>query len=355
MTSQPSDHHLIAGRGAAANPTNRFEKISYDRDIDCDEPPDSRIATEYFKDASRSILVTNDSPDIPFRTSLNVYRGCEHGCVYCFARPTHEYLGLSSGLDFESRIFVKQDAPILLRKELAKRTYAPQVVVVSTATDCYQPIERKLLLTRKCLEVFEDFRNPVAIITKNRLVTRDVDILVKMNAYQGVEVNISLTTMDASVARIMEPRASSPEHRLAAINELSKAGIPVHVLIAPVVPGITDHEIPNLIRQAKEAGAWSAGYIVLRLPYAVKDLFVKWLEDHFPQRKNKVLNRIRSLRGGKLYDSQWGKRMSGEGVFADEYRQLFSIAVRKAGIPQRETLLSTLSFRNAGDRQITFL
>ncbi|MBL8012320.1 MAG: radical SAM protein, partial [Candidatus Omnitrophica bacterium] len=227
--------------------------------------------------------------------------------------------------------------------------------VVSTATDCYQPIERKLLLTRKCLEVFEDFRNPVAIITKNRLVTRDVDILVKMNAYQGVEVNISLTTMDASVARIMEPRASSPEHRLAAINELSKAGIPVHVLIAPVVPGITDHEIPNLIRQAKEAGAWSAGYIVLRLPYAVKDLFVKWLEDHFPQRKNKVLNRIRSLRGGKLYDSQWGKRMSGEGVFADEYRQLFSIAVRKAGIPQRETLLSTLSFRNAGDRQITFL
>lgn len=352
MKSQPYDHHLIPGRGAAGNPANRFEKISYERDLDCDEPPDSRIPTEYFKDTSRSVLVANDSPDVPFRTSLNVYRGCEHGCVYCFARPTHEYFGLSSGLDFESRIFVKEEAPVLLRKELAKRSYEPQVVVVSTITDCYQPIERKLQLTRRCLEVFEDFRNPVAIITKNRLVTRDIDILSKMNSYQGIEVNVSLTTLDADLARVMEPRASSPEHRLLAIEEISKAGIPVHVLMAPIVPGLTDHEMPSLIKRAKDAGALSAGYLVLRLPHAVKDLFVQWLEDHFPQRKNKILNRIRSLRGGKLYDSRWGKRMSGEGVFADEYRQLFSIAVRKAGMPQRETVLSTSSFRNVGDAQM---
>lgn len=352
MASQPFDHHLIPGRGAAGNPVNRFEKISYERDLD-DEPYEARIPTEYFKDISRSVLVTNDSPDIPFRTSLNVYRGCEHGCVYCFARPTHEYFGLSSGLDFESRIFVKEDAPALLRKELSKRSYQPQVVVISSVTDCYQPIERKLELTRKCLEVFEDFRNPVAMITKNRMVTRDIDLFKTMNLYQGIEVNISLTTWDADLARVMEPRASSPEHRLAAIEELSKAGIPVHVLIAPLVPGLTDHEMPNLIQRAKDAGALSAGYVVLRLPYAVKDLFVQWLDDHFPLKKNKVLNRIRSLRGGKLYDSQWGKRMSGEGIFADEYRQLFSMAVRKAGMPQISTVLSTAHFRKADDTQMT--
>ncbi len=190
MTNQHFDHKLILGRGAAGNPVNRFEKISYERDPENDQPADLRIAMEYFKDTSRTVLVTNDSPDIPFNMSLNVYRGCEHGCVYCFARPTHEYFGLSSGLDFESRIFVKEEAPGLLRKELARRSYHPQVIVVSTVTDCYQPIERKLQLTRQCLEVLEDFRNPVAIITKNRLVTRDIDVFKKMHSYQGIEVNI---------------------------------------------------------------------------------------------------------------------------------------------------------------------
>lgn len=347
------DHPAMRGRGASGNPVNRFERIIYERDDECDPQDAPLLTTQYYKDTSRSVLVTNDSPDIPFTTSLNVYRGCEHGCIYCFARPTHEYLGLSSGLDFESRIFVKEDAPVLLRKELSKRSYHPQVIVVSAVTDCYQPIERKLELTRRCLEVCEDFRNPVSIITKNRLVTRDIDVLKKMNDYQGIAVNVSLTTLDPDLARVMEPRASCPEHRLAAIEELSSAGIPVHVLVAPVVPGLTDHEMPALIRRARQAGATGAGYIVLRLPYAVKDLFVQWLEDHFPERKNKVLNRIRSLRGGKLYDSQWGKRMRGEGIFADEYRKLFEIALRKADMPRRSSGLSISSFRRADDQQMT--
>lgn len=346
------DHTLIQGRGAAGNPVNRFEKIAYERDEDCDPEDLPALSTEYYKDTSKSIIMTNDSPDLPFEASLNVYRGCEHGCVYCFARPTHEYLGLSSGLDFESRIFVKEEAPRLLRKELAKPSWKPKVVVVSSVTDCYQPIERKLGLTRQCLEVLLDFHNPVAMITKNRLVTRDIDIFKRMNGYHGITINISVTTLDADLARVMEPRASSPSHRIAAIEELSSAGIPVNVMVAPIVPGLTDHEMPAILKRAKEAGAQSAGYVVLRLPYAVKDLFVQWLEDHFPERKNKVLNRIRSLRGGKLYDSTWGKRMKGEGIFADEIRNLFEVSVRKAGMNRRLNTLSTASFRNAGDKQM---
>lgn len=346
------DHATVQGRGASGNPVNRFERIIYERDEECDPADVPKLATEYYKDTSRSIIITNDSPDIAFEASINIYRGCEHGCVYCFARPTHEYLGLSSGLDFESRIFVKEDAPLLLRKELAKPGWKPQVLVLSSVTDCYQPIERKLGLTRQCMEVLLDFRNPVALITKNRLITRDIDLFKKMNAYHGVAVNISLTTLNADVARRMEPRASSPDHRLAAIRELSEAGIPVNVLVAPVVPGLTDHELPSIIKAAREAGAQSAGYIVLRLPYAVKDLFVQWLEDHFPDRKNKVVNRIRSLRGGKLYDSTWGKRMKGEGIFADEICKLFEVAVRKAGMNMKFSALSIDAFRNTGDKQM---
>lgn len=348
----PFDHTLIQGRGASGNPANRFERIRYERDEECDPAEKPTLSTEYYKDTSKSIIITNDSPDVAFEASINIYRGCEHGCVYCFARPTHEYLGLSSGLDFESRIFVKEDAPQLLRKELAKSAWKPMVLAVSSVTDCYQPIERQLGLTRQCLEVLLDFRNPVALITKNRLITRDIDLLKQMRDYHCVSVNISLSTLNADVARVMEPRASSPEHRLAAIEELASAGISVNVLVAPVVPGLTDHELPSIIKAAAKAGARSAGYIVLRLPYAVKDLFVQWLEDHFPERKNKVINRIRSLRGGKLYDSTWGKRMSGEGVFADEIRKLFEVSLRKAGINRRVSTLSTDSFRNAGDKQM---
>jgi DNA repair photolyase len=346
------DHTLINGRGASGNPVNRFERIKYERDQTDDDGAGCLIGTEYFKDASRSVISKNDSPDIPFKASLNIYRGCEHGCVYCFARPTHEYIGLSCGLDFESRIFVKQDAPRLLREELAHPRWKPQVIALSSITDCYQPIERKLEITRECLKVLLDFRNPVSVITKNKLITRDIDIFKQMHEYSGIEVNISLTTLDGDLARLMEPRASTPDYRLLAIHELSQAGIPVNVLIAPIVPGLTDHELPSLMMNARKAGAQSAGYIVLRLPYAVKDLFVQWLEDHFPDRKNKVINRIRSLRGGKLYDPTWGKRMSAEGVFADGYRKLFEMAIRKTGLNQKSSGLSVEFFRNAADTQM---
>lgn len=346
------DQTLVHGRGTSINPANRFERISYERYFEDDKCPERLISTEFFKDTSRSLIVTNDSPDIPFKASMNIYRGCEHGCVYCFARPTHEYFGLSCGLDFESRIFVKQDAPRLLRNELSHSRWEPQVIALSSNTDCYQPIERKFQITRECLKVLLDFRNPVSIITKNKLITRDIDLFKQMNEYAGVEVNISLTTLDKELARLMEPRASSPENRLAAISELSQAGIPVNVLVAPVVPGLTDHELPSIVMNARKAGAQGAGYIVLRLPHAVKDLFIKWLADHFPQRKHKVLNRIRSIRGGKLYDPAWGKRMSAEGVFADGYAKLFDIAVRKAGMNLDQSALSTKAFRNASDPQL---
>ena len=348
------DHKLINGRGASGNPINRFERIIYARDEECD-PADAPLpTTEYYKDTSKSIISTNDSPDICFEASLNPYRGCEHGCIYCYARPTHEYLSLSSGLDFESKIFVKEDAPRLLRKELSHPKWEPKVLVMSGVTDCYQPIERKLGITRRCLEVLLDFRNPAVLITKNRLIARDIDILKQMAEYDGVVANLSVTTFNADLARVMEPRASSPMHRLTAIEELSKAGIPVNVMVAPIIPGLTDHEIPSIIKRAYEAGAQSAGYTVLRLPYAVKDLFERWLGDHFPERKNKVLNRLRSLRDGKLNDSRWGKRMSGEGIFADEIAKLFEVAVRKSGMKPRFRSLSVQSFRNVEEKQLKF-
>lgn len=347
------DHKHINGRGASGNPMNRFERIIYTLDEECD-PADAPLpTTEYYKDTSKTIISTNDSPDIGFEASLNPYRGCEHGCIYCYARPTHEYLGLSSGLDFESKIFVKEDAPRLLRKELVSPKWEPKVLVMSGVTDCYQPIERKLEITRRCLEVLLDFRNPVVLITKNRLIARDVDLFKQMAEYDGVVANISLTTLNADLARVMEPRASSPSHRLAAIEELSRAGVPVNVMVAPIIPGLTDHEMPSIIKHAHDAGAQSAGYTVVRLPYAVKDLFERWLEDHFPGRKNKVLNRLRSLRDGKLNDSSWGKRMSGEGIFADEIAKLFEVAVRKSGMKPRFRGLSTQAFRNPNDTQMT--
>lgn len=332
---------------------NRFERIVYAQNEECDPLDAPSPTTEYYKDTSRSIISTNDSPDVGFEVSLkNPYRGCEHGCIYCYARPTHEYLGLSSGLDFESKIFVKEDAPRLLRKELASSKWEPKVLVMSGVTDCYQPIERKLEITRRCLEVLLDFRNPVALITKNRLIARDIDIFKQMAGYNGVAANVSVTTLDADLARVMEPRASTPIHRLTAIEELSKAGIPVNVMVAPIIPGLTDHEMPSIIKRAHDAGAQSAAYTVVRLPYAVKDLFERWLEDHFLERKSKVLNRLRSLRGGKLNDSTWGKRMSGEGIFADEIRKLFEVAVRKSGMKSRFKGLSIQAFRNPEEKQM---
>ncbi len=351
---------VLQGRGAAENPPNRFEKLWLDSQCegageadfwpDDDEKPAPR--TEFFRETAKSILAHNDSPDIGFDTSINPYRGCEHGCIYCYARPTHEYLGFSAGLDFETKIIVKENAPELLRKELSSPRYKPRLVAMSGATDCYQPIERELCLTRRCLEVLADFRNPVGLVTKNHLITRDVDVLQKLAAHQAVSVCISVTTLDKDLARKMEPRASAPHKRLEAIETLSKAGIPVGILVCPVIPGLTDHEIPALLQAAAKAGACFAGYNMIQLPYAVKELFDEWLQAHFPQRRDKVISKICQVRGGKLYDADFGQRMTGQGVIAEQVQSLFRIARRKAGIPERGPRLCTGSFRRPVEGQL---
>jgi DNA repair photolyase len=344
---------ISAHRGASENPANRFEKIHLEPDADWNPEEDVLPRTQFLKDHSQSAITCNDSPDIGFETSVNPYRGCEHGCIYCYARPTHEYLGFSAGLDFESKIMVKEEAPELLRAELSSPKWKPQVIVMSGVTDCYQPVERKLKLTRACLEVLAEFRNPVAIITKNFLVTRDRDLLSELARHNAASVCLSVTTLDPELRNVMEPRTSPPQARLAAIRELSRAGIPVTVLVAPVIPGLTDHEIPAILKAAAEAGASSAGFTVLRLPHAVAPLFEKWLETHFPERKEKVLNQLRAMRGGKLYDAQWGKRMCGEGIFAEQIEQMFAVARRTAGIPNEGGELSTAAFRRAGGEQLS--
>lgn len=347
-----ADRLISAHRGSAENPPNRFEKIHLEAVDEWNPDDDILPRTQFFKDHSKTVIAHNDSPDIGFRSSLNPYRGCEHGCIYCYARPTHEYLGFSSGLDFESKIMVKTDAPELLRKELSSSKWQPQVIFMSGVTDCYQPVERKLKLTRRCLEVLAEFRNPVFIITKNRLVTRDIDLLSELAKYQAVAVWLSITTLDSNLRKVMEPRTSPPKARLAAIRELADAGIPVGVNVAPIIPGLTDHEMPAILKAAAEAGAVSAGYTVVRLPYSVAPLFEKWIEMHFPDRKDKVLNRLRAMRGGKLYDAQWAKRFSGEGIFAEQIGQMFEVARCKAGIRSEDRELSTASFRRAADAQL---
>jgi DNA repair photolyase len=347
----PSEQEPIRGRGAADNPANRFELIHYERDPDTPPEEAPAPATQFLRDATRSILVTNDSPDVGFEVSINPYRGCEQGCVYCYARPTHEYLGFSAGLDFETRILVKEDAPELLRRELAAPRWRPRPVGISGVTDCYQPIERRLRLTRRCLEVFAEFRNPVAVVTKNHLVTRDADLLRALADHQAAAVFLSITTLDGGLARVMEPRASQPAGRLAAVAELARAGVPVGVLVAPVIPGLTDHELPAILAAAAAAGARYAGYVLLRLPLGVADLFEQWLGRHFPERKEKVLGRLRSLRGGRLNDPRFGSRMRGEGVLAETIRQMFALACRQAGIMGRGPELSTAAFRRPGGTQ----
>ena len=344
---------ISAHRGAAENPPNRFEKIFLEPDADWNPDDDVLPRTQFFKDHSQTVIARNDSPDVGFRTSLNPYRGCEHGCIYCYARPTHEFLGFSAGLDFESKIMVKENAPELLRKELSSQKWQPQVIFMSGVTDCYQPVERKLKLTRRCLEVLAEFRNPVFIVTKNQLVTRDIDLLSELAKHRAVAVWLSITTLDSELRKIMEPRTSPPSARLAALRELAAAGISVGVNVAPIIPGLTDHEIPAILKAAAAAGATSAGYTVVRLPHAVAPLFEKWLETHFPDRKEKVLNRLRAMHGGKLYDSQWGKRMGGEGIIAEQIAQMFDVARRKAGIPNDDIELSTASFRRADGAQLS--
>jgi len=339
------------GRGSAIQPPNRFERLSITLDDEF-AAEDRGPRTQFLRDAARTIISRNDSPDIGFGASINAYRGCEHGCAYCYARPYHEYLGFSSGLDFESRILVKTEAPALLRAELSAAKWRPQPLAMSGVTDCYQPVERKLALTRGCLEVLAEFRNPVSIITKNHLVTRDRDHLAILAAHEAAGVFLSITTLDADLSSRLEPRASRPAHRLAAIRELAEAGIPVGVLVAPVIPGLNEHEIPAILAAAAEAGARTAGYTILRLPHAVKDVFRAWLESHFPGRVDRVLNRLRSLRGGELNVSAFGERMRGSGLFADEIANLFAVAARRAGLNQRRMSLSTTAFRRPPGAQL---
>jgi DNA repair photolyase len=480
----------IRGRGASFDPPNRFETLHVE--LDPDARDGSRVRTRYLRDASRTVVARNDSPDVGFERSLNPYRGCEHGCAYClepqtpvlaldgtwrpigevrvgdellgfdetpgpdgrrrlrsarveavwwsrqpavrllgpagevsaslghrwlspwgrwvatgrlapgailgalapgrdaagglgeelelqpqpleavepraeaelvdlqtstgtffaaglathncFARPTHEYLGFSAGLDFETKIVVKTDAPELLRAELSSPSWEPQVLALSGVTDPYQPIERKLELTRRCLAVLAEFRNPVLVVTKNRLVTRDADLLAELAVDGAAAVFVSITTLDPGLQRILEPRTSPPSLRLEAIERLSAAGIPVGVLVAPVVPALNDHEIPAILEAAARSGATFAGCVPLRLPWAVKDLFERWLEEHLPERKHKILGRIRSLRGGRLNDPRFGTRMAGEGAYAEEIRELFRLASRKVGLGERPAL-SVRAFR----------
>ena len=350
IVETPQSHAAVRGRGASWSPANRFEKLHIDlTDVDVvegaletEERP--RRPTQYFRDGTKSIITRNTSPDVGFETSLNPYRGCEHGCIYCYARPTHEYLGFSAGLDFESKIVVKTNAPELLRAELESPRWQPQTLVLSGVTDPYQPVERKLQITRGCLKVLARFRNPVAIITKNHLVTRDIDLLRELATCNGAAVNVSVTSLDQNLQRVLEPRTTSPRGRLDAIEQLRKANIPVGVMVAPIIPGLTDHEVPKILDACAKAGAQFAAYTIVRLPWAVAPLFEHWLEEHFPERKEKVLRRIRHLRGNRLNNSQWHKRMTGEGIFAEQIASLFKVGCRRAGIGERPTL-SHKSFR----------
>ncbi|MBM3463403.1 MAG: PA0069 family radical SAM protein [Armatimonadetes bacterium] len=343
----------IKGRGTSDNPSGRFEKIAYEVNEYADDPfDDPAPVTQFLRDDSKTLITYNDSPDVGFDASINVYRGCEHGCIYCFARPTHEFLGFSPGLDFETRILVKENAPQLLREELSSRKWNPQVLAMSGVTDPYQPIERKLRLTRRCLEVLVEFRNPVCVITKSHLVTRDTELYAELAGYNAAMVNISLTSLDERLARVLEPRAAAPERRLAAIRALSEAGVPVRALMAPIIPAINDHELPAMAMAAREAGAKFAGYVALRLPYGLKDLFSNWLEQHFPDRKERVLSRLRSMRGGELNDPNFKTRMRGEGAYADQIKALFKIACRKAGLSDGGKDLSVDAFERPGARQL---
>lgn len=334
----------IRGRGSAERLPNRFERLHVVRDpaVSASDPAPR---TRFYRDRTRDVISRNESPDVPLDVGINPYRGCEHGCVYCYARPMHEYLGFGPGLDFETSIVVKEEAPALLRERLADPRWTPSALMLSGATDPYQPVERRLGLTRRVLEVLADFRHPVAIITKNHLVTRDADILARLARHDAVRVVLSITTLRNELQRVMEPRTSIPARRLAALEALSAAGIPVGVNVAPVIPGLTDHELPEILRAAADHGATTAGYILLRLPHGVRELFGTWLEQHFPHRREKVLNRLRAFGDGALYRSDFGARKRGSGAFAEQLRDLFEVTRRKLGLDTAGRPLSTAAFR----------
>jgi len=343
-----ADVRALRGRGARSNSSGRYERetrvLVDDGWTNEDEAPPP-LKTEVLRDSSRTIITRNASPDISFDRSINPYKGCEHGCVYCFARPTHAYLGLSPGADFESRIFAKPNAAELLARELAHPGYVPRVMAMGTNTDPYQPLERSLKITRSILEVLRDFRHPVGIVTKSPLILRDIDILGPMAEMGLARAAVSITTLDRKLARAMEPRAATPSRRLEAIAGLTRAGIPASVMFAPVIPALNDDEMEAVLEAAVKAGAASAGYVLLRLPLEIKDLFREWLEEKAPNKAKHVISLIRQMRGGKEYDSQWHTRMKGTGPYAEMIGRRFQMAVKRLALNQERTPLATNLFR----------
>lgn len=338
MPDREVPHRRTIGRGASENPKNRFESLGFQEDWEHLDPYDPetreprRVKTEYFDDASQSIITQNNSPDIVFSHSLNPYRGCAHGCSYCYARPSHEYLGFSAGLDFETKIMVKRNAPTLFREFLHKRSWQGEVIAMSGVTDCYQGAERRFEITRGCLEVALEARQSLGIITKNALVRRDIDILAPLAERNLVVINISVTSLDQTLTRVLEPQSSSPAARLAAITALREAGIPVNVIVAPIIPGLNDSEIPQILEAVADAGAGSAGFTLLRLPHGVKEIFLEWLQRHLPADRDRIVSRIRACRGGEISDSRFGRRMRGEGEIAWQIATTFRVFANKYGL-----------------------
>jgi len=344
-------------RGAGFNPQNRFEKLYvdyYDENLDYYDNDDGEvkhIPTTFYLDNSKSILAKNDSPDLGFDYSINPYRGCEHGCVYCYARPSHEYLGFSAGLDFETKIMVKMEAPQLLEKEFLKKIWKPQPIMFSGNTDCYQPIERKLEITRKCAQVFQKFNHPVGLITKNALIQRDIDILAEMAKQNLSTAVISITTLKRDLSRKLEPRTSVPAVRFETVEKLAKAGIPTGVNVAPIIPGLNDEEIPAILKLASECGAAFAGHTIMRLPYSVKDIFLEWLGRNYPEKALKIINRIHEVREGNLSDPNFGTRMSGKGEIAEAIHKLFKISCEKYGLNKQKMKLNYNLFKRSNSLQ----
>ncbi len=350
----------IPGRAALSNDTGRFEAVRSE-DVDDgwggDAAADPRIVTEIREELARSIISYNKSPDLPFDRSINPYRGCEHGCIYCFARPSHAYLGMSPGLDFETKLIVRPNAADVLRKQLASRAYSVAVMAMGTNTDPYQPIEKKWGVTRACLKVLAETRHPVAIVTKGTLIERDIDILSEMAAQGLARVGVSITTLDAKLSRRMEPRVPSPERRLKMIERLSRAGIEVRVMASPMVPSMTDPELEAILKAGRNAGASHASWIMLRLPREVSGLWKEWLTTHYPNKANRVMSRLREMHGGKEYDAEWGRRMRGDGHYAEMIQMRFDLACKRFGLGQSAPALRTDLFRppHKDGRQLSLL
>ena len=342
-------HQAQRGRGATFNPANRYEATAtevYDDGWGIDPLEDQPSpATVVTTEAARTIVSVNNSPDIGFNQSINPYRGCEHGCVYCYARPTHAYLGMSPGLDFETRIVAKPGAADLLRKKLRGRNYVPQTIAIGANTDAYQPVEREQRVTRGIIEVLAEHKHPFAIITKNQLVLRDLDLLGPLAADNICRVMVSITTLDPRLSRVMEPRASHPEARLRTVEQLSSAGVSVGVMVAPLIPAINDHELERILEAVAARGAQAAGYVALRLPLELKELFEGWLQTHFPDRKDRVLDLVRQMRGGRLYDAQFGQRQRGTGTYAQLLQARFKAALARHELDRPLPLLSAAHFR----------